>query len=605
MMTTRTRLTNSGLTRLALCVLLLIGSACESAPKVVPSGDVPDASPLARSTTAVLLQLSAYDYALAGGLAGQSTRTISSDRWATVARGLLPKISDVSSASLSATANAAGPVRDAVVSLADSLTDLTKDAGTYADASDPGVFAKTVGDVGTSWDRLKALAAKLPTDAELQKTIARGTSFTVSSTSEALFALQAGPYATAADADAAAQKIGPVLSVTRVAPYLVRVATYPTKAEADAAGAALKPKGIDVTSVVEDRKYTFSRGATAPDAELWREPSRVIDGPAGARRVALSPDGQWIALASDDGTIGIFSATTGALVALPKLNAGITALLFSNDSAWLFAGGASGSVFFVPSGASPLGVGQQLRFPSAISQVLFVGLPTARAFVAVSKGPTGVASGGGGLIGGRAPDGALLGAPFPITTPAPGGSIAVSDRGELFIATTGGGNTDVEVLRLGSDRVIRGVITIPGTPVDLAVDVKGDRAAVVTDQGTFRFGPHDPNPGATVQKIGAAVRDVVFGPDGTLYQLDKDKATAIAPDGSQRWQAPLIDGRKIVVGTRTLIWDGADAVWAIGADGTVDALGIGATIQDLVTSADGKRALVVLDARRALVFDLQ
>ena len=401
-----------------------------------------------------------------------------------------------------------------------------------------------------------------------------------------------------------AQKIGPVLSVTRVAPYLVRVATYPTKAQADAAGAALKPKGIDVTSVVEDRKYTFSRGATVPDAELWREPSRVIDGPGGARRVALSPDGKWIAMASDDGTIAIFSMTTGALVALPKLNAGITALLFSNDSAWLFAGGASGSVFFVPSGASPLGVGQQLRFPAAISQALYVDIPTARSFVAISKGPTGVASGGAGLIGGRAPDGAVI-APFPITAPATGGSIAVSDRGELFIATNTGKNTDVEVLRLGGDRVIRGVITAPGLEVDLALDVTGDRAAVVTDQGTFRFSPRDANPGATLQKVGAAVRDVAFGADGTLYQLDKDKVTATGPDGSQRWQVPLTDGRKMVLGARTLVWDGADTVWAIASDGTVDALGIGGTIQDLVTSADGKRAMVVLDARRALIFDLQ
>jgi len=62
MMTTRTRLTNSGLiqlTRVAFCVLLLIGSACEPAPKVVPSGDVPNAAGLARSTAALLLQLSA------------------------------------------------------------------------------------------------------------------------------------------------------------------------------------------------------------------------------------------------------------------------------------------------------------------------------------------------------------------------------------------------------------------------------------------------------------------------------------------------------------------------------------------------------------------
>jgi len=36
-----------------------------------------------------------------------------------------------------------------------------------------------------------------------------------------------------------------------------------------------------------------------------------------------------------------------------------------------------------------------------------------------------------------------------------------------------------------------------------------------------------------------------------------------------------------------------------------DALGIDGVVQDLVTSADGKRAAVVLDGRRALVFELQ
>ncbi len=202
-MTTRTRLTNSGLIRVAFCVLLLLSSACEAAPKVVPSGDVTDGPKLARAAASLLLQISAYDYALAGGLAGEKARIVSSDRWAAVIRGLLPKISDVTSASVSATANAAGPLRDAVVSLADSLTDLSKDSGTYADGSDPGVFAKTIGDVSMSWDRLRALAAKLPPDADLQKTVARGTSFTVSTASQPVFAVQAGPYATAADADAA------------------------------------------------------------------------------------------------------------------------------------------------------------------------------------------------------------------------------------------------------------------------------------------------------------------------------------------------------------------------------------------------------------------
>jgi WD40 domain-containing protein len=605
MTTTRTRPTNSGLSRVALCLVLVIGSACEAAPKVVPSGDVPNAPQLARSTAVLLQQLSAYDYALAGSLAGEPTRVVSTDRWAAVARGILPKVADVTSASLSAAANAAGPVRDAVVSLADSLTDLSKDAGTYADSADPGVFAKTLGDVGTSWDRVLALAVKLPLDTALQKTVNRGKSFTVSSTSAAQFALQAGPYATAADADTAAKKIGTVISITPVAPFVVRVAMYPSKTQADAAATALKPKGVDVTAVVEERTYTFARGGAVPDVELWREPARVIDGLAGARRVALSPDGNWIAMGSDDGTVAIFAAATGGLVALPKFASGISALLFSADSGWLFAGGASATVLFVPSGASPLRLAQQLHFPSAITQALYVNVPTARAFVALSKSASGLAGGGGGLIGARAPDGAVLGEPFPITTPAAGGFIAASDRGEVFIATTSAGKTDVELLRLGAERFTRGVIQIPGTVQDLALDAKGDRGAVITDQGTYRFSPHDPNPGATLQRVGPAVRGVAFGADGTFVQLDKDTVTATGPDGVQRWQAPLTDGRRVALGTRTLVWDGADVVWAIAADGTIDALGIDGQIQDLIVSADGKRAGVVLDGRRALVFELQ
>jgi hypothetical protein len=566
---------------------------------------VTDAAPIARSTAAVLLQLSAYDYAVAGALSGQPTRTVSVARWAAVARGLLPKVTEITSASLSLSANAAGPVRNAIVSLADSLTDLAKDAGAYADGGDPGVFVKTVGDVGTAWDRVKALGAKLPTDADLQRTIARGTSFTVSATSEVLFTVQAGPYATAAEADAAAKRIVTTISVTRVAPFVVKVATYPSKGQADAAAVALRPKGVDVSSVVEERKYTFARAGAVPDVELWREASRVIDGLGGARRVALSPDGKWVAMGADDGTIAIFNAANGALAALPKFTSGISALLFSADSGWLFAGGATATVLFVPSGASPLTVAQQMRFPAAITQALYVNVPTARAFVAVSKSASGGPGGGGGLVGARAPDGAVLGEPFPITTPGSGGFIGASDRGEIFIATAGSGNTDVELLRLGAERSTRGVIRIPGTVRDFAVDAKGDRAALVTDQGTYRFSPHDPNPSATLQRVGAPMLDVAFGADGTFFQLDKDKVTATGPDGVQRWQAPLTDGRRIVLGIRTLVWDGADAIWAIAPSGTVDALGVDGPIQDLVVSADGKRAGVVLDGRRALVFDLQ
>ena len=598
------RLTSSGLARLAACLFLLIASACDPAPKVVPSGDVVDAPKIARATGAVLLQLSAYDYGLAGSYAGEKVRVVSPERYVTVVRSLLPKFADLKSSSLSASANAAGPVRDAVVSLADAINDLTKDAGTYSGVADMGVFAKIAGDVATAWDRLRSLAPRLPPDAELQRVLARGPSFRVTAASEPLFALSAGPYATAADADAAAKKIGPVISVTRAAPFVVRVATYPTKALADTAGLALRAKGIDIIAVAEERSYTFARSGTVPDAELWREPSRVIDGFGGARRVALSPDAKWIAVATDDGTVAIFSAE-GVLRALPKFPVGINALLFSGDSGWLFAGGASATVLFVPGGTSPLSVVNQMRFPSAITQILYVGVPTARAFVAVSKGPTGVVGGGGGLIGARAPDGAVLGDPFPITTPAAGGLIAVTDSAEIFIATTTAGGTDIELLRLGRERVTRGVIKIPGVAVDLALDPKGDRAALVTDQGTYRFSPHAPDPVTTLQRIGPAVRDVAFGPDGTFYQLDKDKITATGVDGTQKWLAPLSDGRKILVGTRTLVWDGVDVIWAIAPDGAIDALGIDGIVTDLVTSTDGKRAAVVLDGRRALVFELQ
>ena len=600
------RLTSSGPVRLATRVLLLvlIATACEPAPKVVPSGDVVDAPKIARSAGAVLLQFSAYDYALAGNYAGEKVRVVTPERYVTVSRSLVPKLAELTSASLSATANAAGPVRDAVVSLADVLNDLAKDAGSYSGANDAGVFAKIGGDVGTAWDRLRALATTLPADPNLAKTLARGPSFTVKVTSEVRFALSAGPYTTAADAEAAAKKIGTVISVTRASPFVVRVATYPTKTLADAGGVVLKTKGIDVISVSEERAYTFARSGTAPDAELWREPIRVVDGPGGSRRVALSPDGKWIAIGAEDGTVGIFSAD-GLLRALPKFPVGINALLFSGDSAWLFAGGASATVLFVPGGSSPLSVQNQIRFPSAITQVLYVGLPTARAFVATSKGATGLGAGGGGLVGARAPDGATLGDPFPIVTPAAGAFIGVTDSAEIFIATTSGGNTDVELLRLGRERATRGVIKIPGAAIDLALDPAGDRAALVTDQGTYRFSPHAPDPAATLQKIGPAVRDVAFGADGTFYQMDKDKVSATGADGAQRWQAPLTDGRKLLVGTRTLVLDGPDVVWAIAADGAIDALGIDGVVQDLVTSADGKRAAVVLDGRRALVFELQ
>lgn len=530
---------------------------------------------------------------------------MSSDRYAAVARTLLPQVSALTSTALAASANAAGPVRDGVVALADALNEVTKDTQAFADGGEPAAFAKAVGEVAAAWTKLGGLADRLAPDADLQRAIARGRSFTVTVRADPAYVVTAGPYANALEADAAAKRIGAVLAVTRSAPYVVRVAAYPTRTAADAAVAALKAKGVDVASVTEERTYVFSRGQTAPDVELWREPARVFDTWNAARRVALSPDGRWLATGSDDGTVAIFSAQDGALFALPRFNAGVSQLLFSRDSAWLFAGGAAATVFFVPQGSSPLAVAQQMRFPAAISQVVYVGVPTGRAFVGVSKGPTGLPAGGGGLIGARAPDGAVIGAPFPITTPAAGGFLGVSDRGEVFIATTTAGGTDVELLRIGSERFTRGVIRVPGAATAFAVDPRGDRAAIVTDQGTFRFLPHDLNPTATLARLSGPVRDLAFGADGALLALDKDKVVAFSADGARRWDRPLVDGRRIVPAARSIVLDGAGTVWAIAGDGTVDALGVDGTVQDLAASADGARVAVVVDGRRALVFQLQ
>jgi hypothetical protein len=98
---------------------------------------------------------------------------------------------------------------------------------------------------------------------------------------------------------------------------------------------------------------------------------------------------------------------------------------------------------------------------------------------------------------------------------------------------------------------------------------------------------------------------VAFGRDGTFFQMDKDKVTATGIDGTQRWQAPLTEGRRVVAALRTLVLDGADTIWAISPDGTIDALGIDGAVQDIVASPDGKRVGVVLDGRRALLFELQ
>jgi len=595
-MTTRRNSLRSLGSVLAIALIL----ACTTPEPLVRRGDATEGPRLARSAAALLLQLSAYDYALVGSLNGQHERVVSSERYSAVARDAVRSINSLSSETVAATADTEGPIRERLIALADGMTLLGRDLTAYADGGDAAALARVVGGVVTGWQRLSDLAASLPGDAELQRTVSRGTSFVVTALSDRVFTVTVGPYSTQAEAAAAAQRAGQVESVTRTSPFLVRVGTYPDRAAADAAAQALVPKGFVTSSVAEEQRHAFARSGQAPDVELWREPARVFDTAGAARRVAVSPDGTWIATGSDDGTVAVFSRE-GVLRALPKFNAGVAHLVFSDDGQWLLAGGLTLQTLQVPSGAAH---GTLIRLPSPATQAVFV--PAARAFAASSKGPTGMPAGGPGAIAGRAPDGVALGAPFPLTTPAAGSILAASGAGELLIATAAtGGGTDIEVFRVGAERFPRGILRLPGVVRSLVVDPTGTRAAALTDQGVVRFGPRDADPAKTVSTVApAAAREIAFGADSALYVLEPTRLLALEPTGQPRWTAALTDGRRLLAAKRIIVLDGTERLIALDATGQIDELGTSGTIQDVSASADGIRVAALVDGRRAVLFTL-
>src|SRR5439155_16295677 len=196
-------------------------------------------------------------------------------------------------------------------------------------------------------------------------------------------------------------------------------------------------------------------------------------------------------------------------------------------------------------------IGDGMRFTGAATQILFV--PSTRVFIAASTGSTGLAGGGPGLIGGRTADGDPLGDPFPIVTPAAGARIAASDAGDVYIGTTSGGAFDIEVFRPGRDSELKTVARVAGIGSVLAIDKSAKFAAAVTDQGTYRFAVADPK---TLTRVAGGVRDIAFAPDGTLYLLARTSLAAIGPDGTAKWTAPLVDGRRLVTGQRVAVLDG-------------------------------------------------
>ena len=585
----------------SLFVLAFLASCTDSGqPKSAgPINDVEGAPKLARDAGAVLLQVSAYDYGLAGALAGDKTRTVAAARYATVMRGTATTISALNAAVLAGTLDRTGPIRDKLVPLADGLSDLARDGQSYADGGDPAAFARVITDVTAGWQRLRDLSTKLPKDDALQATISRGMSFVVTSKSSTQSTITTGPYTSAAEAKQALQRMGSPLngSYSQSAPFVVRIGPYADRAVADTASAGLTKQGV-INVVTDEASYAFARTGPFPDAELWREPSRVLEVRATSRKIGLSSDGSWVVTGSDDGYAALFNPK-GTLTALPQSYAGMSVLQFSvdGDHQTFAVGGQVVTFLSVPTGEN---VGDGMRFTGAATQMLFV--PSTRVFIAASTGSTGLPGGGPGLIGGRTADGDPIGNPFPIVTPASGARLAASDAGDVYVGTTSGGAFDIEVFRPGRDSDLKAVARVAGTGTALAVDKSAKFAAAVTDQGTYRFAIADPK---TLTRVAGTVRDITFGPDGTLYLLDQTSLTAIGSNGATKWTAPLIDGRRIIAGQRIAVLDGTDKLLMFApADGAVDELGAGGTINDLTMSRDGRVVGAIVDARRAVLFTL-
>ena len=158
------------------------------------------------------------------------------------------------------------------------------------------------------------------------------------------------------------------------------------------------------------------------------------------------------------------------------------------------------------------------------------------------------------------------------------------------------------MFRPGRDSELKTVARVAGIGSALAIDKSAKFAAAVTDQGTYRFAVADPK---TLTRVAGVVRDIAFAPDGTLYLLDQTSLAAIGPDGTAKWTAPLVDGRRLVTGQRVAVLDGTDKLLVFSPDdGTADELGVGGTINDLTMSRDGRVIGVIVDSRRAVLFTL-
>ena len=577
-------------------ILVLLAAACSTPvpDKTRPNpSDVTDARPIAIAAANILLTFSVYDYALIGGLNGEKVRAVSADRYASVAHAQAGLVKANTTKVVALSVDTVGPVRDRLVALADGLTDLSRDAVAYADSGDPAALSRILLGVERGWASLRELASVLPADATLKAAIDRGMSIKSAASSKQLFTLTVGPYSTAAEAADAAKKIGANATAAKESPFAVRVGPYADRAAADKGAATLAAQKI--TGVVsEGTAYAFARSGAVPDAELWREPERSINVQASARKMALSKDAALVAAGSDDGFLTVYTRE-GVLQAMPKFNAGVNQLAFTDNARFLMGGGQVLANWPLPTPNDS--VGTPVRLSGAAQSMVYV--PGVDVFAVSSGGDNG------GVIGGRTPSGLPLAAPFPIELPSSGGLLAVSDNGDLFIASQSSGGYEVRMFRPGVERSPKGVLRVPGVGRAFAVDPTGAYGAAVTDQGTFRFQLTAPDPTKTITKLTTTVRDVEFARDGTLYLLDAQRVVAIGGEGAVRWTTPIVDGRRIAVGLRAVVLDGTDRLVAFDPNtGAIDELAAVGQIQDLVVSRDGRWVGLIAEARRAVLFRL-
>ena len=187
-------------------------------------------------------------------------------------------------------------------------------------------------------------------------------------------------------------------------------------------------------------------------------------------------------------------------------------LAFTNDGRFLMGGGQVLSNYVLPAPNDSVGV--PVRLSGAAQSLVYV--PGVDIFAASAGGD------GGGVIGGRTPDGLPLAAPFPIGLGSAGGLLAASDYGDLFIAWQTSGGYEVRVLRPGVERATKGVLRVPGTGTAFAIDPSGKYGAAVTDQGTYRFQVNaaDPTREYTIYVYGLASLGTV-----TIGAVVLDQAT--------------------------------------------------------------------------------